>query len=151
MKKNIILIAIAFLMFANVAIFAAKTSAVNYVTPKIQDGLQEKFGSVQNVAWTMRPDNQIVASFKLNDRDVQAYFDIDGNYSYCTTNLDKQKLPLKVSLAANKKFENPNIRAVLEMSNNEGTTYFIMASDTNGKMKIWKAYDNGQIEFFRNI
>lgn len=152
MKKKIIIAAASFLLFVNAQLFAAKSAVANYVTTKIKNELQQEFGQVQNVAWTKRPDNIITASFKFNNNEVVAYFNEDGEYSFSTTSIDKQNLPLKVSLALNKDFADKNIRAVLQVCNAEGTSYYIMASDTtNGKTKVYKAYTDGQIQLFQKI
>ena len=152
MKKNIIIIAAASLLsFANAQVFAAKASAINYVTPKMQDELKEEFGGVQNVYWTKRPDNQVVATFTMNNQTVSAYFGVEGEYAYSTTSVSKGNLPLKVTLAVNKDLANKNIKSVLQMTNAEGTSYFILASDVNGKSKVYKAYTDGQIELFKAI
>ena len=152
MKKNIIIIAAASLLsFANAQVFAAKTSATNYVTPKMQDELKNEFGGVQNVSWAKRADNQVVATFTMNTQTVSAYFGTDGEYSFSTAEVSKENLPIKVTLAVNKDLANKNIRSILQMSNAEGTSYFIMASDVNGKTKVYKAYTNGEIELFKTI
>lgn len=152
MKKNIIIItAIALLSITNATVFAAKANAVYYVTPKIQDGFKQEFGSIQNVTWAKRADNQVVASFTLNNQVVNAYFGTDGEYSFCTTSISLENLPLKVTLAVNKDFVDKNIRSVLQMSNPEGTFYYILASDANGKTRVWKAHTDGQIELFKTI
>lgn len=152
MKKKIIIAAASFLLFVSAQTFAANTNASNFVTQKIQEGLKQEFGQIQNVSWSKRSDNQVVALFQLNNQTVEAYFNREGDYSFCTTAISKENLPLKVSLTLNRNFADKNIRAVLQVCNEEGTSYYIMASDTaNGKTKIWKAYTDGQVELFKKI
>lgn len=152
MKKKIFIAAVLLVLFVNAQLCAAKTNATNFVTLKMQDGLRTEFGKLHNVNWKERPDNYIVASFQLNNQSVEAYFNLDGEYSFCTTAIGQENLPLKVSLAINRRLADKKIKAILQMCNDEGTSYYIMASDTiNGKTKVYKAYTDGQIQLFQKI
>lgn len=102
------------------------------VAPEVLASFQKSFTKADNVNWT-EGDAFFRADFTLNSQHITAFFSKNGTMMGTTRNLSFTQLP--VILQANlKELQQDNwIAELFELSNEEGTSYFITLENANEK------------------
>lgn len=150
MKKAFLITAVTFGFFISANAFSPKNKIMRITTPKIEQTFKEEFGEQQNVEWSREGTDLVHATFVIDNQTANAYFDDDGNYVCSTSQIQKENLPLKLKIAANKEFAEASVNAILQMNNPDETAYFFQVTDSRGT-KVWKGYSNGSIELFKKL
>ncbi len=150
MKKNIFLAAAACCICICASAFNTKKIAKPLVTNKMEQSLAKEFKNPSQVEWSENKDNTIQASLQVEGQQVHAFFGSDGEYICSTTPITKDKLPLKLRMAIEKKLPNVSVSAIVQTNNQDETSYFFQGVDSKG-VKIWKGTANGNIEFVQKL
>jgi hypothetical protein len=70
-------------------------------------------------------DTYFKADFALNGQYVSAYYDAEGNMKALTRNISSLQLPIALQADLKKNYDSYWISDVLEVANEEGTSYYI--------------------------
>ena len=133
MKKIILTIAIAissFLAFAN------ETKVSNTVLT----AFNSEFAGAKEVSWTSGT-GFYKASFVYNNTHVAAFYSFEGEMIGLVRNISSLDLPMSLQASLKKEYGGRWITELFELSNGEGTQYYITLEQADSKI-ILKS-DNG--------
>jgi len=139
MKK--IIIALSMLM--TVAVTSAFANERPDINQKVLAAFEKDFISAKNVKW-IKDGEYLKASFTIADMPTDAYYTEEGELLGSARNLSFEQLPLAVIHEYNKRFDQTAVLHVLEITNEEGTTYRLWFEQGNKRIKI-KANSSGEI------
>ncbi|HWJ30520.1 MAG TPA: hypothetical protein VNS32_28565 [Flavisolibacter sp.] len=94
------------------------------VSPRAIKSFNSSFKTATEVKWTIA-DNYFKAEFALNGQYVSAYYDAEGNMKALTRNISSLQLPIALQADLKKNYDCYWISDVLEIANEEGTSYYI--------------------------
>ncbi len=117
MKKIIVTLAIA---LSTLSSFAGEVK----VSSKVLDAFNSSFASATEITWTST-SNYYKASFVFNEQHVFAFYSADGELMGLTRNISSLDLPLTLQTSLKKDYSNYWISDLFEVSNSEGTGYYI--------------------------
>ncbi|MEI9944203.1 MAG: hypothetical protein WDN26_08240 [Chitinophagaceae bacterium] len=127
MKKMIITLAVA---VSSLFAFAGEGNVVN---AEVLNAFNKEFTGATDVQWTSR-DNYFRANFVFNDQYVSAFYSADGEMMGLTRNISSLQLPIKLQTKLKKSYSNYWISDLFEVSNNDGTKYYITVEDADTKI-----------------
>ncbi len=110
--------------------FAANTKKV---TNKVMNSFSKEFGNVENVSWTARPEFT-KASFTSEGRNVDAFFDTDGNLLGTSRNVNFENVPAASKKAFAKRFPSYSVKEVVEFTESESISYYVSAENNENKV-----------------
>jgi hypothetical protein len=144
MKKKLLLVA-CLSGILSVSVFIAKAE----ISQKALQSFHLVFANAKHVKWTEYPDHYFV-SFSQNDVLIKATYDKDGNLLNTLRYYTEQRLPLNVLYQVKNKYPQKSINIVTEVSDTEGTVYFIQLKDDKGWMTV-KADQNADMEIIEKF
>lgn len=115
------------------------------VTPNVLKSFQTTFATAKDVAWTVG-ESHYKAQFELSGQVVSAFYSTDGNLLAVTRNITTHQLPLSLQTGLKKGHESAWITDLFEMSNDEGTSYYVTLETGDSKVVLksngngWNAY-----------
>lgn len=108
----------------------------NEVSSKVLDAFKTEFTGAKEVTWTAG-DNFYKASFVYNDQHVTAFFNVDGQMFAMTRNISSLDLPMSLQTSLKKEgYSNYWISDLFEVSNDEGTTYYITLENADARVVL---------------
>lgn len=117
MKKIILTLAIA---VSSIASFASEKN----VTSEVLSAFNKEFTQAKEVEWT-KGNNYFKATFILNDKHIAAFYNNEGELMGLTRNISSLDLPINLQTNLKKNYDGYWITDLFEVSNNEGTNYYI--------------------------
>jgi hypothetical protein len=127
MKKIIIMLAIT---ISNLAAFAGEVN----VNKKVLNAFSQEFAGAKDVEWIAR-DTYYKASFVFNGQYVNAFYKLNGKLMATTRNISSLDLPMTLQTSL-KKYTGFWISDLFEMSNNDGTNYYITMENAGSKIVL---------------
>ena len=126
MKKIIIMLAIT---ISSLAVFAGEEN----VNTKVLNAFSREFPGAADVKWT---ENKTFykASFVYNGQYVYAFYQLDGELMAMTRNISSLDLPMTLQTALKKNHSGYWISDLFEVSNNDGTNYYITMENAGSKV-----------------
>lgn len=121
----------------------------NNVTPKVSDAFNNDFNNVSEVEWSAGNDYYL-ASFVFNGNHVFAFYNTDGNLLGLTRYITSTDLPMSLQRSLKKNYSDYWISDLFEVSNNDGTNYFITLENADSKI-ILKAGANSDWRNFKKM
>jgi hypothetical protein len=144
MKKNLLAAA----LIAGVISLSSFTVKAE-INQKVLQSFHSVFAEAKHVKWTEYPDSYYV-SFTQNDILVKANYDKDGNLLSSIRYYKEQRLPLSILYKVKKEYSSRTIDIVTEISNPEGTVYFVQLKNAKDFI-IVKADESGNTEIVDRI
>ncbi len=139
MKKNLITAA-CIAGFLSLTAFTAKAD----INQKVLTSFRSVFSKASNVKWTEYQDHYYV-SFNQNDILIKANYDMTGNIMSSIRYYKEQHLPLNILCKIKKSYPSKSVDMVTEVSNQDGTAYFIQLKDDKG-WTVVKSDETGSFE-----
>jgi hypothetical protein len=140
MKKIIFTIAIA---ISSIIAFANETK----VNTAVQNAFNNEFAGAKEISWTSNA-NFYKATFVYNEQHVAAFYSFEGQMLGLARNISSLDLPMSLQSSLKKEYGGRWITELFEMSNEEGTTYYItleqadskivLKSESNSKWSVYK-------------
>jgi hypothetical protein len=115
------------------------------VTPTVLKSFQTTFATAKDVSWTAG-DSHFKAQFELSGQVVAAYFSTEGNLLAVTRNITTHQLPLALQTGMKKGHESAWVTDLFEMSNDEGTSYYVTLETADSKV-VLKSNGSGWIAY----
>lgn len=128
MKRIILTLAIAFSSFA---VFAKDTKVSNAVL----NAFNSEFVDAKDVQWSSGT-GFYKASFTYNDQYVTAFYGFDGQMLGVARNISSLDLPLNLQSSLKKDYSGRWITELFEVSNEEGTHYYITLEQADSKITL---------------
>ena len=126
MKKIIVALT---LVFTISSAFAKEVT----VTKQVLQSFTRNFSQAKEITWTVT-DSYYRASFTLNEQKVFAFFNCDGLYLGLTRYISSFQLPLNLQSRLKRHYGKKWITDLFEMTNDEGTAYYITVEDSDTKI-----------------
>jgi hypothetical protein len=105
------------------------------VSPRAMKSFNRSFKAATEVKWTVT-DNYFKADFALNGQYVSAFYDAQGKMIALTRNISSLQLPIALQADLKDRFEAYWISDVLEVANDEGTSYYITVETADEKLTL---------------
>jgi hypothetical protein len=103
------------------------------IDPVVLASFQKSFTSAQDVSWS-DAGNFYRAQFLLNCQYVSAFFTKEGSMLGLTKNISFTQLPIFLQANLKEVQENTWITDLFELSNEDGTTYYLTLENANEKI-----------------
>jgi len=136
MKRLLVTLTIA-LSFISLSSFANADD----VSPKAVKSFNKSFKNATEVKWTVT-DNYVKADFALNGQYVSAFYNEDGSMIALTRNLSSLQLPITLQADLKRNYDCYWISNVLEVANEEGTSYYITLETADDQLTLKSSGDN---------
>lgn len=127
MKKIIVILAIAISSFSA---FASEP-----VSSTVLNAFNKEFTGVKDVKWTSG-ENYVKASFVFNGQNVVAFYEQNGQLIAMTRNITSLEMPISLQTSLKNQYKGYWISDLFEMSNNEGTVYYITMENADSKLVL---------------
>lgn len=128
MKKIVISLITVFWAFS---VFAAKHD----IDPIVLKAFQKDFLGVKEVEW-ITTKNYYEAVFNFNGHQVAAFYQLDGKLLGLTRNISLPDLPIMLQASLRNNYNRFWVTDLLELSNDEGTTYYIALENADIKLVL---------------
>lgn len=140
MKKIILTIAIA---VCSLAVFANETN----VNASVLNTFSKDFAGATEVNWTS--GNQFYkANFIYNAQHVTAFYSFNGEMLGLARNISSLDLPMRLQTSLKKDYGGRWISELFELSNAEGTSYYITLEQADSKL-ILKSEDGSSWSVYK--
>jgi hypothetical protein len=126
MKKIILTLAIA---ISSIAAFAGNET----VSSNVVNAFNKEFTGAKDVQWTSGKDC-FKASFVYNSQHVIAFYNLDGELMGMSRNISSLDLPIMLQTSLKKDYTGYWISDLFEVSNADGTTYYITMEKADGQV-----------------
>jgi len=103
------------------------------VNPAALHSFNKSFKNATEVNWTIS-HTFYKANFALNGQYVSAYYDADGKMIALTRNISSVQLPIVLQANLKKNYENFWISDLFEVTNEEGTSYYVTIENADTTM-----------------
>jgi hypothetical protein len=142
MKKVLMTLAIA---ISSIVAFAGE----EIVSKDVLSAFNKEFSGAKEVKWTTGSDFY-KAVFVLNDQYITAFYNKEGEFLGMTRNISSLNLPLKLQSKIRSEYADYWISDLFELSDNEGTHYYITVEDADSKVLL-KSSDNTDWNIFKKM
>jgi hypothetical protein len=130
MKKIIITLAVALSTLSSLA-----GEVKENVSKRVLDAFKTEFANAKEVSWTAG-DNFYKAAFVYNNQHVFAFYSTGGELLGMTRYISSLDLPLNLQTGLRKDYKNFWISDLFEVSNSEGTGYYITLESADSKIVL---------------
>jgi hypothetical protein len=111
------------------------------VSPRAVKSFNKSFKNATEVKWTVT-DNYFKADFALNGQYVAAFYNEDGSMIALTRNLSSLQLPIALQADLKSNYDCYWISNVLEVANEEGTSYYITLETADEQLTLKSSGDS---------
>ena len=136
MKRLLVILTIA-LSLVSLSSFANGED----VSPRAVKSFNKSFKNATEVKWTVT-DNYFKADFALNGQYVSAFYNEDGGMIALTRNLSSLQLPIALQADLKSNYNCYWISNVLEVANEEGTSYYITLETADEQLTLKSSGDS---------
>ena len=126
MKKMILTLAIA---ISSIASFAGNET----VSSNVLSAFNKEFEGAKDVQWATGK-NCYKASFVFNSQHVVAFYNLEGELMGMSRNISSLDLPINLQASLKKDYSAYWISDLFEVSNSEGTAYYITMEKADGQV-----------------
>lgn len=128
MKKMILTLAVA---LSTLCSFAREVE----VSSRVLNAFKSEFAGAKEVTWTAG-SNFYKAAFIYNDQYVFAFYSTEGEMMAMTRYISSLDLPMSLQTGLKKGYSQYWISDLFEVSNDNGTTYYITVEDADAKIVL---------------
>jgi hypothetical protein len=142
MKKIISMLAIA---ISSLTAFAGEEN----VSSTVLNAFNKEFAGAKDVQWTNTND-YYKAAFVYNGQNVNAFYQLDGGLLAITRNISSLELPISLQTNLKNGYSKYWISDLFEVSNNEGTSYYITMENADSKI-VLKSSGTGKWNTYKKM
>ena len=144
MKSRYLILIIVFITSFN-SLFANMDENIN---SSVRKSFQQEFSSAQNIEWTI-VGSLSKATFKFNGQEWYAFYSPAGERVALGRNIHVSFLPFNLTNEVSKSFKGFWITSAFEISDDNGSTYFVTIESADQKMTL-KSIGTSQWTIFRS-
>lgn len=137
-------------VFCSLISFSSFAKGDEKVSAVVLEAFQASFDNATEVQWSTS-ENYYKANFNINGRYISAFYDADGKMIAMSRNITSFELPLMLQASLKKVSEDSWISDLFEMSNEEGTTYYVTLENAGTKtvlkassLSSWESYQKSR-------
>lgn len=112
------------------------------VSAAVLTSFNSSFKNVSEVAWKTA-DNYYKADFAMNGQYVTAYYDVAATLVAVTRNISSFQLPVTLQTSLKKSYEAYWISDLFELSDENGTSYYVTVENADAKITLKSTPVNG--------
>lgn len=129
-----------FIVFTVVAslFFNSSFARNNEVEPAVLQSFKATFANATEADWSIT-DNLHKVQFMLNGQHANAFYTSDGTLVAVTRNISFIQLPITLQAAVKKEYTTSWISGLFELSNDEGTQYYLTLENADTKVILKSA------------
>jgi hypothetical protein len=146
--RRMLLLFAAALLFSIQLTFAA--SKEMEASSKLKNALSNEFVGASDVKWYSEDNKTFMAKFTLNERNVTAYFDGDGNLLATRRYIAEEHLPLKIVSKLTKRYPAEKIRWVVEFESDGATVYYVTLEGEKN-WRVIKSSPGGEMSVHQHL
>jgi len=120
-------------MFMAISFTACSQSRVPAV---VKTAFSKKFPAAKKVDWDKEGKTRWEAEFELNEKDMSANFDLQGNWKETETDMEENALPANVDSVLNSQFSGYKIKEVAFSETPERSAYEIVIKKGESKLEV---------------
>jgi len=144
MKQMILTLAVA---LSSVFAFAGEENA--NVKSEVLNAFNNEFATAKEVKWTTT-EAYYKADFVFNNQYIAAYYTMTGELMGITKNISSLDLPVSLQAKLKKDYSKYWISELFELSNNDGTTYYVTLENADKKI-ILKSTGSNNWNIFKKV
>ena len=133
MKKIMLMLALVFTIGTSFAYTGEEA-----INKQALNAFKKEFAGATEAAWTVG-DNFYKVTFSLNDQQLFAYYNVQGDFIAVTRNISSLQLPLSLQTSLKRSYNNYWISDLFEVAKNDGTTYYVTLETADAKIILRSA------------
>lgn len=135
-----------FILLATLTSLFSQAETPTEINATVLQSFQSTFKGAKEVDWTISTA-YVKAQFALDGQYINAFYTNDGEMIALTRNITANQLPVMLQANLKKQCENFWITELFELTNEEGTSYYVTLENADNKVilqsssnKEWKSY-----------
>ena len=137
------------LILAVSSFLTSSTYASDIISAKAVKSFKTTFTTAKDAEWIVI-DKYYKVQFLMNEQTLTAYYNADGNLLSVIRNISSTQLPLMLLAELKNKYSNQWITELFEMSNENGTDYYVTLENAESKT-ILKSSNNSNWTLYNKI
>jgi hypothetical protein len=143
-------------IIATLAVIFSLTTSATYaydglsVSTTVLKSFSREFVGARNASWEAITDGLYKVTFSYETKDVQAFFDENGNIIATGSIISEEQLPFLVSKSLNSKYNDFAKNEIVEFTMNGETQYLVTVSDVK-KAEVLKISNQGDIVVYKKL
>jgi hypothetical protein len=121
----------------------------NKVNSKATSSFAAEFADAKNVSWTSK-DNYVKASFTLDNKSMEAYYDFQGELVGTSNAIEISDLPTIAKRSFAKKYAGYTVKAAIRFQGVDETAYYISA-ENEAQSVVLKVSDGAFLSVFKSV
>jgi opacity protein-like surface antigen len=118
---------------------------VNQIDPKAMSDFESVFTGASNVKW-MSKENFTKASFTQNEKDLDVFYNLDGEFIATTRQINLDEVPTFAKRIFAKNYSDYTVQEVFKFQANNEEAYYISAE--NEKENVVLKINSGSVSVF---
>jgi uncharacterized membrane protein len=98
------------------------------ISSRIQENFKSQFSDADNVTWSVK-SNYIRASFEVDGKKADAFYDLNGESIGCSRKITLDNLPVQAKRIFAKKYSDYTVKEAIKFDGNEESAYFLSAEN----------------------
>jgi len=117
---------------------------------KLKQSLSKEFAGAADVKWYSDDNKTFMAKFLLNERNMTAYFDVEGNLLATRRYIAEEHLPMAVANKLTKRYPKDKVRWVVEFES-EGNTIYYVTLEGEKTWRVIRSSASGDLSVHQNL
>ena len=138
------MIALAMMITLTTSAFAGNEK----VKPEILEAFKNQFASAQEITWLVG-SNYYKAAFTCNGAWMFAFYNTEAEFLGTVRHISSTQLPFYLQSNLKKNYARYWITDLFELSNEEGTRYYITLQDADQKIVLRSGYGSGWEVYYK--
>ena len=130
MKK--MMLALGFLLAMTVSSAFASDEKIS---SRVLEAFKNEFSTAQDVNW-IAGNNYYRAAFKINDQNIFAYYNLDGELISVARYMSSLQLPINLLTGLKNEYSQYWISDLFEVNNSEGTRYYVTLENADAALML---------------
>jgi hypothetical protein len=135
-----------FILLLSLGSLVSEAKTPEGVDPAVVESFENTFSNATDVEWKVSTEF-IKVQFALDGQFINAFYHSDGELFAMTRNIPSTQLPVMLQANLKKQTEGQWITELFELTNEEGTTYFVCLETADARV-VLKSTDNKNWESF---
>jgi hypothetical protein len=135
-----------FILLLSLASLVSQGKTPEGVAPEVVKSFETTFANATDVDWKVSAEF-VKVQFALDGQYINAFYHSDGELFALTRHITSSQLPVMLQAGLKKQTENQWITELFELTNEEGTSYFVCLESADARV-VLKSTDNKNWESF---
>jgi len=126
-------------LFVIIVIFGSAYSTSLYAQSKtpaiVLSSFRSSFNNAENVSWSSVKDLYRV-DFTLDEQNISAFFDEDGNLIASSRNVTLQQIPMSLKSDLKKNYPDHEVAGLFEVDKEDGITYYATIRNSKNQLSL---------------